>query len=358
MENATLEFDLKSVYKNTKYVLDNANNSLIAVVKNNAYNFGLSIAVNTFYKAGVRVFATTSLQDCISIKKLYSDVEVLLLNPTTEFDTLREYDISCTLPSFNFIKNHFENMHSIKWHLEWAGLMRRSGCRNEEELCQALKFAKQKKINISGLWTHFSYADTFDKNNTYEIEKNNWISIREKSKTLHQFEYIHSQNSASFMRDGKFEGDTHIRPGIILYGCLPYSSCPVKNILHSITLSAHVVSIIHLEKGESIGYCSSFIADSSVSVAVINIGYGDGILRSRSIGNDVEINKKRYKIVSFMMSHLVVEIDNNVMLDDTVYLYSSSIPIHEFTFKGIGANSEQISALNHNTLNITYKNEL
>ena len=51
-----------------------------------------------------------------------------------------------------------------------------------------------------------------------------------------------------------------------------------------------------------------------------------------------------------MMSHMFVEVDDNVHAQDDVILYNNDIRIDEYTFKGVGANSEQLSAMNHDSL--------
>ncbi|MBF1057947.1 MAG: alanine racemase, partial [Peptostreptococcus sp.] len=81
MENAKLRIDLGAIYKNATRVLKETDGGLIAVVKNNAYNFGLERAVETFYRAGVRAFASTSLKECISMRDLYEDITIISLNP-------------------------------------------------------------------------------------------------------------------------------------------------------------------------------------------------------------------------------------------------------------------------------------
>ena len=87
---------------------------------------------------------------------------------------------------------------------------------------------------------------------------------------------------------------------------------------------------------------------------MINMGYGDGLLRSRIKNNDVQINKKRYPLVCLMMSHTVAIVDQDVALGDEVYFYGHDIPVHEYTFKGVASNSEQISMLNHMSLDVDY----
>ena len=84
-------------------------------------------------------------------------------------------------------------------------------------------------------------------------------------------------------------------------------------------------------------------------LAVVDVGYGDGILKSRA-RHEAMINGKRYPIRALMMSHMFVEVDDEVHAQDEVVLYNNDIRIDEFTFKGVGANSEQLSAMNHDSL--------
>lgn len=363
MKNAKLKIDLKALENNARFLLGETDGGVIATVKNNGYNFGLKEAVTTFYNAGVRAFATTSLKEAIAIRKMYSDVCVLMLNPCTDFELLRKYNISCSIANLNWLNENIESMKGINWHLEWAGFMRRSGCRTEYEFLETLKIAQYNNINIEGIWTHFAWADEFDENHMYEQEKEKWLDIQKKACEICDFKYIHAQNSASFCRDGKLPEHTHVRVGIILFGCPGYEGWDYRGkIQHAIELSAEVISVNKLSPGESIGYCSSFTATDSSSkrldgkthVAVINIGYGDGLLRKRALGHPLEINGRRYPIVSMMMSHIVATVDENVRSGDKVYLYSKTIPVFEFTYKGVGANSEQISSLNFNSLDVEY----
>ena len=362
MENATLKIDLKALYNNARFLLDETGGGVIATVKNNGYNFGLERAVTVFYNAGIRSFATTSLKEAVTIREMYENVCVLMLNPCTDFDTLRKYKISCSIANLQWLKDNADNMHDISWHLEWAGFMRRSGCRTEDEFMETLKFASENSISIDGIWTHFAWADEFDENHMYEQEKEKWLHIQKLACEKYDFKYIHAQNSASFCRDSKLEGHSHVRVGIILFGCPGYEGWDYKGkIQHALELSAEVISVNKMAPGESIGYCSSFTADENSAqddgktlAAVINMGYGDGLLRKRVIGHEVEINGKRYPLVSMMMSHTVAVVDDTVKVGDKVYFYKDTMPVFEYTYKGVGANSEQISALNFNSLNVEY----
>src|SRR5699024_2636844 len=99
----------------------------------------------------------------------------------------------------------------------------------------------------------------------------------------------------------------------------------------------------------TMGYGGSFIAVRKTKVAVVDICYGDGVLRKRS-EYDCLINGKRYPIITWMISHMVVELDEDDTINDTVYIYHPEMRMDEYKFKGVGANSEQLATLNYKTL--------
>ncbi|EKU47114.1 alanine racemase [Staphylococcus massiliensis] len=345
---------------NTAQFLDNAknvvsNNSIMAVVKNNAYHYDLEFSVKQFLKAGINTFSTTSLKEAIRVRKLTDDATIFLMNPTFEFDLLRKYRIQMTLPSLDFYYYNKKELAGVSVHLEFENLLHRSGLHNYSEILEVLEDHanndQSHKMNIVGLWTHFGYADEFDVPE-YETEKRDWLEIVDA--LLNQgytFDYIHAQNSASYYReDGVFPHHTHARIGIALYGSRPYSQLSPALIKQSLTVSGKVIQVRDLKQGDYCGYSFTYEVKENTKLAVVDIGYGDGILKARAKGQEAIINGKRYPIRGLMMSHMFVEVDDTVHAEDDVILYNNDIRIDEFTFKGVGANSEQLSAMNHDSL--------
>ncbi|SOC38956.1 alanine racemase [Salinicoccus kekensis] len=331
----------------------------IAVVKNNAYNFGLKLVVEAFLEAGISAFATTSLKEAEAIRKMTDDSMVFLLNPTTEFDSVRRLDLSITLPSLAYYEKYREELAGISIHIEYAGLFNRSGFDNFGEVEQVLHHQAQmdesERFCLEGLWCHFGYADEFDGN--YEIERKSWLGFLAEFDRLDITpEYIHSQNTASFVRDGLLPGHTHTRLGIGLYGSKPYSGLNDEMFVQPFELYSSVVQIRDMDENMPMGYGGSFVAGRRTKVAIVDIGYGDGVLRKRA-EYDCLINGRRYPIVSLMMSHMLVEVDEAVATGDRVYIYHPEMRLDEYTFKGVGANSEQLATLNYNTLTKEITNE-
>ncbi|MBI5975445.1 alanine racemase [Staphylococcus canis] len=353
---ATWEVNSNIFQQNVQRVIGDYN--VMAVVKNNAYNYGLEFAVNQFLKAGISTFSTTSLNEAIRVRQLAPDATIFLMNPSIEFEKLRAHDIHMTLPSLSFYHQYKSELHDIHVHVEYENLLHRSGFKTLDEILSVLveHFSDvDSKMKVSGLWTHFGYADEFD-GPEYEKELQDWMNIVD---TLlekgYQFEMIHAQNSASFMRESKvLNHHTHVRIGIALYGSRPYSSLSRDTIQQSLRVKANVIQIREVNENDYCGYSFAFKAKHDhTRLAVVDIGYGDGILRTRA-QHEVSIKGRKYPIRALMMSHMFVEVDENVASTDEVIIYDNDLRIDDYTFKGVGANSEQLSALNLDSLKKEY----
>ncbi|QWQ38406.1 alanine racemase [Gemella sp. zg-570] len=351
---ALLEINYQNIIKNVEQ-LKNNEKKIIAVVKNNAYNMGLEDVVKTLYKIDVNYFATTNIKEAIKIREILGEeVNIFLFNANYDFDILEKYNIEANIPNINYLKTNLKKLKNINLQLEFSGSMRRAGAKNLKEVIDIINFCKENKLKLKGFWSHFAFADEFD--GLYEEEKKLVLEVYNFAKKIYKFEVVHLQNSASFLRDGSFEEVTHIRPGIMIYGSYPYN---VKNNPSKISytpyqafsVKANVINMVTLKKGECIGYSNSYIADKEKQVAVVDIGYGDGILRARLTGKTCLIKNKEYKILSTMMSHIVVDIDENINIGDEVIIYSQKLPIYNYN-KFCNSNSEQMAVLNYNSLNL------
>ncbi len=166
---------------------------VIAVVKNNAYNYGLEFSVRAFLEAGIHSFATTSMDEALEIRRISSEAMVLLMNPTHELDTVRENGFHITLPSLEYYHEYRGALSGISVHLEYAGLFNRSGFSTSEEMVEVINDAhalpRHARVDIAGIWTHFGYADELDMEE-YEVERELWMTLlSDVLATGHEFDY-------------------------------------------------------------------------------------------------------------------------------------------------------------------------
>ncbi|MCC5895521.1 MAG: alanine racemase [Alkalibacterium sp.] len=318
----------------------------IAIVKNDAYNFGLKDTFEAFYHGGIRAFATTNLKEAKRLRSLDPSVEVLLLDPCTEFKELREHRITLSLPSFEFYQTYKEELSGLTVQLVFRNDLNRLGFTDVTGMISVLN---DTDLNVNGIWTHFAYADDF-KSDRYQHEVSNWRSILDSlSDYLPSLPYVHAQNSASFLREGLHEDHTHIRGGVILYGTRPYYTGLNESIaLQTVEITANVIELTDVPAGANAGYSAAFSAEKDTRLAVCDIGYGNGLILTRK-NFPVLINQTPYAIRVMMMSHLLIEVDDTVSIGDTVVLYNDQLRFDWFTENGIGSFSQQMAAINKET---------
>ena len=145
--------------------------------------------------------------------------------------------------------------------------------------------------SFSMVISHLACADEKDHfMNKHQLD--NFTAIKQK-----YFPWLKASLSAS---DGAFLGNDYtfdmVRLGAAMYGIntAPYRQNQMKNV---VTLKAPVLQISDLNKGEFVGYSATYRASCKRKIAIVSIGYGDGLPRSLSnIGRVYfNVNAKKYE---------------------------------------------------------------
>jgi alanine racemase len=126
-----------------------------------------------------------------------------------------------------------------------------------------------------------------------------------------------------------------VRVGIGLYGINP-SKDTVMNFENVFTLKTSISQIKEINEGESIGYSRKAIENKKRKIAVLAIGYADGLNRLLSNGNgEVMIQNQRAKIVgNVCMDMCMVDITHiDCTIDDDVFIFGKGIGIEEVAEK-------------------------
>ena len=87
-----------------------------------------------------------------------------------------------------------------------------------------------------------------------------------------------------------------IRPGIGIYGCYENKKLKEK-IKNVINLKGKIIQIKDLQKNQFVGYNRTFKTKTKTKIAIIGLGYEDGIPRSLSNKGFVYFKKDRFKII-------------------------------------------------------------
>lgn len=180
-----------------------------------------------------------------------------------------------------------------------------------------------------GLMSHFACADQPE----HLFNKH---QISQMSELAHLGLPISMGNSAAILEQPKSHFNI-IRPGIMLYGCSPLMDRNAVDLgLKSVmTLQSNVISLHDIEKGESVGYGRSFVAQKNTKIAVVAIGYGDGYPRSAPPGTPVLIQGRRWPLVGRVsMDMITIDVSGgNIQLGDKVTLWGDGLSVDEIALQ-------------------------
>jgi len=325
-----------------KYV--KADTKICLAVKADSYGHNAVLTSRMAEELGIEYLAVASVDEGIELRQNGIKANILLLSLSTplEFDELFEYKITPLVFGEEYIKElskaadlYFKNAESVSVHLAVDTGMGRIGCYPEEAGEQAELISASKHLSLGGMCTHLAVSDSIQTDNkAYTKEQVNLFRKAVENVKAKGIKpgICSCGSSAALLSDSDFYFDM-VRPGIIIYGYYPdeitkeYLQSQGKNIdlKPVLALETKVVAIRHFYKGKSISYGRTYICDQDTDIAVLPIGYADGLLRRFSPGLQVTINGKNYPVCGrICMDQCMVNIgkDNkDVHLWDKVMIF-------------------------------------
>jgi len=179
---------------------------------------------------------------------------------------------------------------------------------------------------LEGLYTHFSSSEEPDKTYTeQQLGKFNQFIATIKDK-LPRNMLIHAANSGAILNHpgSYFQA---VRPGIILYGHYPSSDVQPSIVLCQVmTFKTYISHLRNVPANHSISYGRRWKTSEPTTIAVIPVGYADGIRRQLSNKGQVLIRGKRYPMVGAVtMDQTMIHVGSDpVQVGDEVLIWGDS----------------------------------
>jgi len=296
------EVDLGALRRNLKRIRQYAGSEIMPIVKADAYGHGAVEVVRTLKEEGVTRFGVAILEEALELRREFPDIALMIIGPTLSkySETLVKEEI---IPEI-FQIEQAEALSTAALKLNKTGRlhikvdtgMGRTGfCENALEDIQ--KISKLPGLYLEGIYTHLATADSADLSYANQQLKI-FDDLYEKLCAAGiKIPLRHVANSAAIMQIPESHYEL-CRPGIILYGLLPMDHVGQEAGFEPImSLKARISQLKTIEKGGSVGYGRTFIADRPTKVATLPIGYGDGLRRSLSNGAEVLLKGKKARII-------------------------------------------------------------
>ena len=315
------EINLSSLKHNVDWIKTHFPQSpfLCPMVKGNAYGHGDIIIAKALSEMNVSHLGVCLIEEALWIKNAGVKTPLVVFRG---FDNegAKEIIRNGFIPivsqweQIEYLEKNIKEA-AIPIHLKFDTGMNRLGFNVKEADKLFERFWKHPKLRVKALVTHLYQGEDFlisEGHSQRQLQKINQVASQFSSlKPI-----VHTLNSAgivgSFLQKKHLQTQYGLRPGLLIYGYqspMLNTNDPLPSLKPVMSIKSIVSDIRHISKGEGVSYSHTWIAKRDSVIAIIPIGYADGIHRQLSNKGEVIIRNKKAPIVgSICMDYLMVDL--------------------------------------------------
>ena len=338
-QRAWIEVKGKAIETNVRQLRSklSKNCQFMAVVKADGYGHDAKLVSEYAIKGGASQLGVATLNEGIKLRSSGVKKPILILgNLYTKRDLIICFknDLMPTISSIRecLICNNIGKHFGLKFplHLKVDTGMSRLGFEYNKFVQQFEKIKSFENILIKGIYSHLSSADEANALDSQSITQLQRLKFNELLKQINLDRNneikIHLANSAGMLINKDFHFHM-VRVGLSMYGYSPLDKID-KNLLlkPALSLKVKVAFIRTIDKGVSVSYGGKFVSHRKTKLAVLSIGYADGVPRNLSGKINVIHNNKFYpQVGSITMDQMMVDItdSNEIKVGSTMVLLGS-----------------------------------
>lgn len=271
---------------------------LLAVVKANAYGHGMERIATALREHGVTRFGCASLEEALRLRSAGITDEILILgysDPAVSAEIIAHgiiQTVGSTEQVAGLVRAAREVGLPARVHVKLDTGMTRLGApaaRAPEVLYQAMA---HPEVTCKGIYTHFHSADLPQQPPT----PGQWAAFQQILQPMRKILggiQIHAANTAALINYPDTQADL-VRIGIGLYGGYPSVHVPrALDLKPVMSLKTRVVEVKRITPGTGVGYNHQHVALSEETIAILPVGYADGIVSQSSTAAQVLIRGMR-----------------------------------------------------------------
>ncbi len=287
-ESGILNINTNNIIYNYNFFKKLKKNLIVApTIKANAYGLGDKKVFNLLLENGCKNFFVATFDEGLKLKNKNRLINIFILNGLQDYNFKRFFN-SNLIPVINSIEEYIRIKDSgLKFAIHVDTGINRLGIPIDKT-----KEIDFKNKNIQLIISHLSSADEY--NNNYSLKQKK-IFTRLKNRLNNNKIIFSLANSHGAVLNKSYLYDM-VRPGIGIYGGFENKKLG-KKIKNVVSLKGKIIQIKYIKKNQYVGYNRTYKTKTKIKVAIVGLGYEDGIPRSLSNKGYVYFKKNRFKII-------------------------------------------------------------
>ncbi len=290
----------------------------MAVVKADAYGHGAVTVAQTALQSGASWLGVATVIEGIQLREAGIEAPILILGAThtpEQIHAIAHWKLQPTLCSpkqaliFSNVLEAINYGSPVPIHIKLDTGMSRLGT-NWQQAAEFVQLVQRlPHIAITSIYSHLATADSLDPTVMQEQHRRFDRAIAQIKKMGIKIPCLHLANSAATLTDSALHYDI-VRVGLAVYGLYPaahlQTAIDLKPVLQ---LNARVTQVKTIAAGTGVSYGHQFIAPHELRLAVVGIGYADGVPRNLSQNMQVLIRGQRVpQIGTITMDQLMLDV--------------------------------------------------
>lgn len=329
---AEIVVDAAAIRSNVRRLKAFTETAMMVVVKADGYGHGLTEAARAAREGGADWLGVATIDEALALRGAGDTGPVLcwLTVPGEDYAPAIEQDIDITVSSLPALDEVVDAVGDRPARVQIkvdTGLHRNGAPRSlwHDLMHAARDHERQGRIRVTGIWSHFSSSDEPDDpaNDAQQRAFDEALDLAASAGL--DPEVRHLANSAAAILRPQSRLDL-VRVGIAAYGLDPAPGhTPDLGLVPAMTVRASVAMVKGIAAGQAVSYGRTWIADHDTSLALVPVGYADGLPRSGSNRAHVWAGGSRRPVRgTICMDQFVIDLEGaEVAAGDDVVVFGS-----------------------------------
>ena len=317
-QRAWVEIDLAALTHNVKQLKNilSPKTQLMAVVKADAYGHGAIAVSQTVLQAGASWLGVATIPEGIELREAGIEAPILVLGATYTTEQVKAIahwhlqPTICTVKQALIFSEFLATLNqSLPVHAKLDTGMSRLGTPWQEATEFVQLIQRLPNLKLASVYSHLATADSPDQTIMLEQHDKFEKAIAQIKIAGINPDRLHLANSAATLANPNLHYDL-VRVGLANYGLYPAPHLQsVINLKPVMQVKARVTQVKTIEAGTGVSYGHQFVAEQQTQIAVVGIGYADGIPRNLSNKMQVLIRGKFVpQVGSVTMDQLMLDV--------------------------------------------------